>query len=65
MPPLTSISKWGSSLAVRIPQNIADDVGITEGTSVELSLDGDVLSIQKTNPDHDEMIASKDPDNRP
>lgn len=45
MPLQTNIAQWGSSLAVRIPQNIADDVGITEGTSVELSLDGNVLSI--------------------
>lgn len=58
MPKTTRISKWGSSLAVRIPQHIADDVGIKEGTPIELSLDNGVLRIRKTEPNLDEMIAS-------
>lgn len=62
MPLKTSISKWGSNLAVRIPQDIADDLEIKKGTSVELSLDDNVLRIRKTKPNLDEMITPIDPD---
>ncbi len=52
--PKTSISKWGSDLAVRIPQHIADDLGIKEGSSVEFVLDDNVLRIRKTKHDRDD-----------
>ncbi len=54
MPLKTSISKWGSDLAVRIPQHIADDLEIKEGTSVEFALDDNVLRIRKTKHDRDD-----------
>ena len=63
MPLKTSISKWGSSLAVRIPQRIADDLGIKEGTSIELSLNDNVLRIRKTKPNLNETITSIDSEN--
>ena len=39
MPKTTRISKWGSSLAVRIPKAIAEEWGVKEGTAIELSRD--------------------------
>ncbi|MCY4475843.1 MAG: AbrB/MazE/SpoVT family DNA-binding domain-containing protein [Chloroflexi bacterium] len=54
MPLKTSISKWGSDLAVRIPQHIADDLEIKEGTSVEFVLDDNVLHIRKTEHDRND-----------
>ncbi len=54
MPLKTSISKWGLDLAVRIPQHIADDLGIKEGSSVEFVLDDNVLRIRKTKHDRDD-----------
>lgn len=32
------IAKWGNSLAVRIPQNLAKEVNITEGSEVDFSV---------------------------
>ncbi|OHD53599.1 MAG: multidrug transporter MatE [Spirochaetes bacterium GWF1_51_8] len=32
----SSVQKWGNSLAMRIPANYAKDVGLTEGSSVEM-----------------------------
>lgn len=52
--PKTSISKWGSDLAVRIPQHIADDLEIKEGSSVEFVLDDNVLHIRKTEHDRND-----------
>jgi antitoxin MazE len=34
-----TISKWGNSLAVRIPQSIAKQAGLNEGDSVSMDLD--------------------------
>lgn len=32
------VQKWGNSLALRIPKPLADEVGLRENSSVELSL---------------------------
>ena len=34
------ISKWGNSLAVRIPKTLVDEMSLTEGDEVELAQDG-------------------------
>lgn len=34
----TKIAKWGNSLALRVPQPFAEEVGLAEGSEVELSL---------------------------
>ena len=36
---IAKIQKWGNSLGVRIPKNVAQDVHIQEGSSVELSVE--------------------------
>jgi antitoxin MazE len=37
----TTVSKWGNSLAVRIPQEIAKQAHIGEGDSLALALESD------------------------
>jgi antitoxin MazE len=41
----TTVSKWGNSLAVRIPQRIAKQARISEGDLVDLALqlDGSIV----------------------
>jgi antitoxin MazE len=34
------ISKWGNSLGVRIPKAYAEDMGLSEGATVEVKLSG-------------------------
>ena len=36
---IARIQKWGNSLGVRIPKNVAHDARIHEGSSVELSVE--------------------------
>jgi len=36
---IARIQKWGNSLGVRIPKNVAQDARIQEGSSVELSVE--------------------------
>ncbi len=41
---LTKIQKWGNSLAVRIPKALADEMGISLDSSVEITVvDGQIL----------------------
>ena len=49
MPKTTRISKWGSSLAVRIPKAIAEEWGVKEGTAIELSQDDQGIRLKNAN----------------
>lgn len=42
----TTIQKWGNSLGVRIPRNIAEDVGFVEGKDVTVEKSGDTLVVR-------------------
>lgn len=46
----TAISKWGNSLALRLPKPLADLAGLREGTSVEIKVDGGAVVITPTRP---------------
>ena len=35
---LSHIQKWGNSLALRIPQSVAREIGLSQDSSVEVSL---------------------------
>jgi antitoxin MazE len=40
----TTVAKWGNSLAIRIPQNLAKEIHLTEGVEVELAaIDGSLV----------------------
>jgi len=39
------VTKWGNSLALRIPKPFAEDAGVSEGSAVELSVeDGKIVA---------------------
>lgn len=40
-----TISKWGNSLALRLPRHVADKVRLVEGTTVELEIDDGTLKV--------------------
>ncbi len=47
----TRVQKWGNSLAVRIPKSFAGELGLENGSSVEMSLEEGAVVIK---PDRDE-----------
>ena len=52
------VSKWGNSLAVRIPADVATELQLKEGDEIELRSGGDrELSIVRT-PSRQELIES-------
>ena len=63
----TTIRKWGNSLGLRIPRDIAKDVGLNEGKEVTIKKHGVELVIRplkKRHIDIDAMIRKITPDNR-
>jgi antitoxin MazE len=42
----TLIAKWGNSLAVRIPKNLAAEVNVQDGDPVEVSVEGGALVVR-------------------
>lgn len=39
------VKKWGKSLGVRLPKALSSKAGITEGTDIELEIEGDKITI--------------------
>lgn len=52
------VSKWGTSLAVRIPKPIAEQWGVEEGSAIEFDPRGDRLVLRKKAYDLNEMLAA-------
>jgi antitoxin MazE len=46
----SSISKWGNSLALRLPRSIAKDLRLFEGTAVDLRVEGENLIVSTARP---------------
>lgn len=44
------LRKWGNSLGLRIPYQIAENLEITENTQVSLIVEGDCLIVKKEHP---------------
>ena len=63
----TTISKWGNSLAVRIPLAIAKQASLSEGDCVELALDrkgGLVLRPARRRYELSDLVSEITPKNR-
>ena len=50
------IARWGTSLAVRIPKPIAEQWGAQEGSSIEMTSQGDEVVMRKKAYDLDDML---------
>lgn len=63
---ISTISKWGNSLAVRIPQHLAKEIALTEGTEIDLLVKDGSLIVQpqrKKRYSLEELIERITPDN--
>jgi len=56
----TRVQRWGNSIALRIPEYLAEQAGLAENAAVELSLDNGRLVIEpvtESNLTLDELLA--------
>jgi len=58
------LARWGNSLGLRIPKDIAGKIGLVEGTRVEIEAEGDRIVISATRPRYDlaELLVGMAPD---
>jgi antitoxin MazE len=63
---VTSIQRWGNSLAVRIPKPFASQAGLAEDTDVEIVVEGGriVISPAKREWKLEKLLARISPSNR-
>jgi antitoxin MazE len=62
----TTVAKWGNSLAVRIPQNLAKEIDLAEGVEVNLGVVDGMLVVKPRSRKRyslDELIEGITPEN--
>jgi antitoxin MazE len=60
------VAKWGNSLAIRIPQNLAKEIHLTEGAEIDLGIvDGNLVVKPRTRKRYslDELVNAITPEN--
>jgi len=50
------ISKWGNSLAIRVPREAAASAGLREGAAVDLTVEDDAIVLRRRRWDIDELV---------
>jgi antitoxin MazE len=60
------ITKWGNSLGIRIPKAVAKEVGLDEGTNVDLRVSGKNLVLAPAHREYSlqELVGAITPKNR-
>jgi len=58
------LSKWGNSLGLRVPRDLATRLGLTEGARVDVEARGDALVVTKSTRRFtlDELLAGMTPE---
>ena len=57
------ISRWGNSLGIRVPKDVAAKLGLSEGSRVDVSVEGDRIVISTKRPVYtlDELLVGMTP----
>jgi antitoxin MazE len=63
----TQIAKWGDSLAVLLPRQVAESAGLGEGATVDLDVVDGVVRLTAARPRYtlEELLAQITPENLP
>ncbi len=61
------VSKWGNSLAIRLPKAAVESLRVQEGEAVELRIEGDRIEIRPARPRYrlDDLLAQITPGAQP
>ena len=61
------VSKWGNSLAIRLPKAAAASLNVREGQAVDLTIEGEAVVIRSSRPRYslEELVAQMRPANEP
>lgn len=61
----TNVTRWGNSLAIRLPKNIAAELQLKEDSTVDLTIEGGRIVLTPTRHKYDmaELVAGIQPNN--
>ena len=61
------VSKWGNSLAIRLPKAVAASLDVKAGEAVELTIEGSAVVIRSRRPKYsiEELVAAMRPEAEP
>jgi antitoxin MazE len=59
------LSKWGNSLAIRLPKEAAASAGLREGAAIDLTVEGDAIVLRRRRYDIRELVSKIDPAAQP
>ncbi len=64
--PRTQLVKWGNSLAVRIPKQVAEEARLREGDTLVIEVERELVNLRRENavPTLQELVAQITPENR-
>jgi antitoxin MazE len=62
-----TLQRWGNSLGLRLPRPLLNQLGLREGTEVDIRVDGERLVITRASPCPSlrELMAGITPEDRP
>jgi len=63
----TTVQKWGNSLGIRIPSQIAERIAVSQGSEVDLVVSDDntlIVIPKKRKPTLEDLLAQCKPENR-
>lgn len=64
----TTIQKWGNSLAIRIPRDVAEKIAVQQGSEIELSVIENKIILVPKHPakkyNLEELLSKVTPENR-
>lgn len=58
------LAKWGNSLAVRIPRQMAEEAGLDEGAALDISVERRAIVLRRRVDSLDELVGRITPENR-
>ena len=53
-----SVARWGNSLAVRVPREAAETVGLRAGVALDLTIEDDAIVLRRRRYDIGELVAA-------
>lgn len=59
----TQLARWGHSLAVRIPRAFAEQLGVSEGSAIEILASSDAITLKKPKYTLEGLLAEVTPQN--
>ncbi len=59
----THVSRWGTSLAIRIPKPIAEQWGVQEGSAIEIVPQGEQVVLRRKTYDLEDLVTQITPEN--